>query len=121
MTGRKGKKTLLEAAESAGGAMERKRTKLNMKTDARESKLVMRPRTGSDSALDAPNPVRFGEGHVSAGESLAVIQGVSTAHERDDDVHARMLATLGDLQLRMGQMEVFKLAALRIRPHDGCD
>lgn len=81
----------------------------------------MRPRTGSDSALDAPNPVRFGEGHVSAGESLAVIQGVSTAHERDDDVHARMLATLGDLQLRMGQMEVFKLAALRIRPHDGCD
>ncbi|CAH0484856.1 unnamed protein product [Peronospora farinosa] len=51
-------------------------------------------------------PVSFDDGHERAEASPAVVQGAPTAHERGDDVNARILATLVDLQARMAQMEV---------------
>ncbi|CAI5739080.1 unnamed protein product [Peronospora destructor] len=66
----------------------------------------MSPTTGSDGGPSAPTPVSFDDGHERAAASPAVVQGAPTAHERGEDVNARILATLIDLQARMAQMEV---------------
>ena len=67
---------------------------------------VLSPTTGSDGGTSAPTPVSFNDGHERGAAPPAVVQGAPTAHERGDDVNARILATLVDLQARMAQMEV---------------
>ncbi|CAI5725935.1 unnamed protein product [Peronospora destructor] len=68
----------------------------------------MSPTTGSNGGPSAPTPVSFDDSHERAAASPVVVQGAPTAHETSDDVNARILATLINLQARMAQMEVLQ-------------
>ena len=53
------------------------------------------------------NAFSLNDGHKMATATPAVVEGKPPDHERGDDVNARILATLVDLQAPMMQIKVF--------------